>query len=159
MRHAEPKTATPEPTRTQRPAPAPPPPPSRGPSASPIAIAPGPAGRALLALAARGGWWAGDQVIEALASWSPEDDQAYREDFRDSDGGAHHYEEARIGYVLGHIAGQNPTYWCKPFEEIDRILGAGSEGAGIDHARLLPYMRAGFERARYRWGRFLSPER
>lgn len=157
MRQVEQK-APPDRPRTRRPTPSattPPPPPS----SSPIAIAAGPAGRALLALAARGGWWAGDRVLEALASWSPEDDRAYREDFRRSDGSAHHYEEARIGYVLGHIAGHNPTCWSKPFEEIDRMLAEGSKGAGIDHERLRPYMKAGFERARYRWGRVLTRAR
>jgi len=129
------------------------------PSSSPIAIAAGPAGRALLALAARGGWWAGNQVLDALASWTAEDDRAYREDFLESDGRAHHYEEARIGYVLGHIAGHNPTFWSKPFEEIDRILLDGSRGAGIDHERLRPYMKTGFVRARYRWGRVPTPAR
>lgn len=129
------------------------------PSSSPVAIAAGPAGRALLALASQGGWWASDRVLEALAGWSPEDDRAYREDFRTRDGGAHHYEEARIGYVLGHIAGHNPTCWAKPFEEIDRILTDGSTAAGIDHERLRPYIKAGFERARYRWGRVTASAR
>lgn len=150
---------SPERRGPRRPSPAPRTP-ATPPSSSPVAITAGPAGRALLALASHGAWWAGDRVLEALAAWSPEDDRAYREDFRDSDGGAHHYEEARIGYVLGHIAGHNPTCWAKPFEDIDRILMVGSTAAGIDHERLRPYMKAGFERARYRWGRVpVSPRR
>lgn len=156
MRQGE-ERLSPDRRRSRRPAPTSPAPAT--PSSSPVAIAAGPVGRALLALASHGGWWAGDRVLEALAGWSPEDDRAYREDFRDSEGGAHHYEEARIGYVLGHIAGHNPTCWSKPFEEIDGILERGSIAAGIDHARLREYMKAGFERARYRWGRVPTPKR
>lgn len=127
---------------------------NRAGTAPAVSLASGPVGSALLALAARGGWWAEEAVVQALASWKADDEAAYRDHFGSHEGGAHHYEEARLGYALGHIAGHNPAYWSKPYSEIDADLARGTDAAGLDHERLRAYLRAGYERARYRWGRF-----
>lgn len=95
-----------------------------------------------------GGWWAGEHVGQALAYWSGADDAAYRRHFGVFDGRPHGYEDIRIGYVIGQMAGLNPDYRRMEFDELEEDLRVGLEDAGVDFDPLRPFLNAGYERAR-----------
>jgi hypothetical protein len=85
----------------------------------------GPLGAAVGAIAgALGGWWAGRAVVDVASGITPEDDQAYREDFERTDPrmADRAYEDVRYAYHLGHIARWNPEYEGRSFEEIEGDL-------------------------------------
>lgn len=99
---------------------------------------------------AAGGWWTGRSISEAAAHYTEDDDQYYRghydstADRRPAD---YTYDRARTGYALGHIAGNNPDYRGKTFDEIEPHLRSGFTG---EHERHYDTMRDdirhGFER-------------
>jgi hypothetical protein len=89
-----------------------------------IAVA-GPIGLLLGGLAgAVGGWWAGHGIAEALTH---DDDAAFRADYelsamRMAD---RTYDMIRPAYVAGQLAGRNPDYAGRTFEEIEPDLERG----------------------------------
>jgi hypothetical protein len=93
-----------------------------------IGSAAGPIGTIIGGLAgAVGGWWAGRAVSEATHTFTQDDDTYFREHFvnrsdRIADRG---YDDVRPAYQLGHIAGLNPDYRGKSFEEIEPDLQRG----------------------------------
>lgn len=112
-----------------------------------IGSAAGPVGTLVGALAgAVGGWWAGEKAGRALEDWSEETDRYYRRHFlADSRPEApESYEEARIGYVLGHMAGINPDYHGRTFDAIEPHLrdAWAYEPYGYDAMR--PYVHHGW---------------
>lgn len=98
---------------------------------------------------AAGGWWTGRSISEAAAHYTDEDDRYYREHYdshpdRPADVD---YERARTGYALGHIAGNNPDYRGKTFDEVEPHLRSGFTGeheGSYDSVR--PFVRHGYER-------------
>ena len=89
----------------------------------------GPVGTVIGALAgAVGGWWAGRAVSEGIANYSDADDAHYRTHHTSAvpaDAVARSYEDARPAYQLGHVAGSNPDYAGRSFEQVESDLQRG----------------------------------
>jgi hypothetical protein len=112
----------------------------------------GPVGAVLGALAGvLGGWWAGREVAHALTE---DDDRYYRTQYeqapdRLADRG---YEQVRPAYVAGHLAGRNPDYGQRSFDEVEADLRrAWDERVAEQRGQwttVRGYARTAFERAR-----------
>lgn len=87
----------------------------------------GPVGAVIGGLAgAIGGWWAGGEIGQAVSSWRKEDDDYYRSHYeRENRLADRSYDDARISYQVGHIAGRNPEYRDREFEDIEADLERG----------------------------------
>ena len=75
-----------------------------------------------------------------------EHDEFYRAHY---DGHRHptlEYDEARIGYGLGHVAGRNPDYAGLEFDEIESDLRRGWNYDRRDFETMRLYVRTGYER-------------
>ncbi|HUF26531.1 MAG TPA: hypothetical protein VMM18_06055, partial [Gemmatimonadaceae bacterium] len=112
----------------------------------------GPVGAAIGAIAgAVGGWWAGRGVALAI---SDQDDAAYRAHY-ESDSAQladRRYEDLRPAYLAGHLAGRNPDYAGRSFDEVEGDLRRGwtadvARQCG-DWTVVRRYARAGFDGAR-----------
>lgn len=112
----------------------------------------GPAGLVIGGLAgAVGGWWAGRGVADAITS---DDDVQFRHDFESTPDrlSDRPYEDVRPAYVAGHLAGRNPDYAGRSFEDVESDL---RRGWAADVARscgewpaVRRYAQAAFDRAR-----------
>jgi hypothetical protein len=112
----------------------------------------GPVGLVLGGLAgAVGGWWAGRGIADAMTK---NDDDALRRHFerlpdRPAD---RSYEDVRAAYVAGHLAGKNPEYARRSFDEVEPELRRGWGDDVVRQCGEWPsarrYAQAGFERAR-----------
>jgi hypothetical protein len=117
-----------------------------------IGAAAGPVGALVGGLAGLlGGWWAGREVAHALTD---DDDRFYRTQYdhaadRLADRG---YEQVRPAYVAGHLAGRNPDYSGRSFDEIEGDLGRAWDERMAEQrgqwAAVRGYARTAFERAR-----------
>jgi hypothetical protein len=112
----------------------------------------GPVGALLGAIAgAVGGWWAGREVAHALTE---SDDRFYRSHYEHAPDrlADRAYEQVRPAYVAGHLAGRNPEYAGRSFEEIEGDLRGGWQDCVGEQCGEWPavrgYARAAFERAR-----------
>jgi hypothetical protein len=87
----------------------------------------GPAGTVIGAIAgALGGWWSGRAIAEAVERLTEDDETYYRRHHASTARGSDRtYDEARPAYHLGHIAGMNPDYQGRQFEEIEADLQRG----------------------------------
>lgn len=91
----------------------------------------GPVGTVIGGIAgAVGGWWGGRAISEAVEKLTEDDDTYYRQHYqRRASAGRrkadHGYDDARPAYHLGHIAGLNPEYRGRHFEEIEEELQRG----------------------------------
>jgi hypothetical protein len=98
-----------------------------------------------------GGWWAGHGVAEALTD---RDDAAFRSHYASSPDrlADRSYESVAPAYVAGHLAGRNPDYASRSFEEIEGDLRRGwSDDVAARHGAwpaVRGYARAAFDRAR-----------
>ena len=86
------------------------------------------------------GWWTGRAVSEAASSFDGEEDY-YRTHYQSrgtasgmgsgstssSASASHNYDHARPAYQLGHVAGMNPDYHGRKFEEVEPDLRRGYE--------------------------------
>ncbi|MDQ3949466.1 MAG: hypothetical protein M3282_03890, partial [Gemmatimonadota bacterium] len=74
-----------------------------------------------------GGWWSGRAISEAVEKLTEDDETYYRQHFRTSAvrPADRRYDDARPAYYLGHIAGMNPEYKGRQFEEIEADLQRG----------------------------------
>ena len=102
----------------------------------------GPVGSVIGALAgAVGGWWSGRAISEAAAAYTDDDDAHYRSHYKltpsrsaetaigagaagTSTPGAG-FEDVRPAYQLGHLAGRNPDYAGRSFDEVEGDLQRG----------------------------------
>jgi hypothetical protein len=87
----------------------------------------GPIGTVIGGIAgALGGWWSGRAIVEAVERLTEDDETYYRRHHASgaSDSGRA-YDDARPAYHLGHIAGMNPEYQGRRFEEIEEDLQRG----------------------------------
>src|ERR671929_1615615 len=117
-----------------------------------LGAAAGPVGLVLGGIAgAVGGWWAGRGIADAL---SASDDAYFRSHYEASPDrlADRSYEDVRAAYVLGHLAGRNPDYAGRSFEETEDDLRRGwnddiSKQYG-QWSTVRGYARAAFERAR-----------
>ena len=84
----------------------------------------GPIGTAVGALAGGvGGWWSGRAVSEAMSTYTAEDDDYYRSHYGTTrTQSTSSYDDARPAYQLGHLAGVNPDYEGRSFDNIEGEL-------------------------------------
>jgi hypothetical protein len=103
----------------------------------------GPVGTVIGALAgAIGGWWSGRAISEAAASYTDDDDSHYQSHYKltpsrtasaagsaavagAAAGGTGSYDDVRPAYQIGHIAGRNPDYAGRSFDEVEGDLRRG----------------------------------
>ena len=89
---------------------------------------------------AAGGWWTGRSVSEAAAHYTHDEDKHYRGhwDAHDRRPADWDYDRARTGYAVGHIAGRNPDYRGKSFDEVEADIKRGFSG---EHEKDWEHMR------------------
>jgi hypothetical protein len=97
------------------------------------------------------GWWAGRAISESAYHATHQDDEFYR--------GRHaaatperSYDDVRPAYQLGHVAGRNPDYAGRTFDEVEGDLRHGwNDDVSTRHGswdQVRGYARAAFERSR-----------
>lgn len=112
-----------------------------------VGSAVGPIGTIIGGIAgALGGWWAGEKAGRAL-----EDSSKHEDHYR-----SHHtklgtkdvdYDTARIGYGVGHVAGRNPDYRSRSFDDVETDIRRGWTSKDRDYDSLRPFVREGFDRS------------
>jgi hypothetical protein len=112
----------------------------------------GPVGLVLGGLAgAVGGWFAGRELADAITE---DDDRAYRTHFEEAPErlADRRYDDVRPAYLAGHLAGRNPEWAGRPYDDVEADL---RRGWSADVARtcgewpaVRGYARTAFERAR-----------
>jgi hypothetical protein len=117
-----------------------------------LGIAGGPVGAVVGAIAgALGGWWAGKGVAD---SFTDKDYAAYRAHYESSPDrmADRPYDQVTPAYVAGHLAGRNPDYAGRTFEELEPDLRRGwTDEVARKHGQwpaVRGYARAAFDRAR-----------
>lgn len=117
-----------------------------------LGIAGGPVGLVIGGIAgAVGGWWAGHGIAKAITE---DDDSFYRTHYERSPDrlADRRYEDVRPGYLAGHLAGRNPDYAGRSFEDVEQDLRYGwsdsADSASTEWPAMRGYARAGFDRAR-----------
>lgn len=73
-----------------------------------------------------GGWWSRSTPDEAIRSFGPDQDNTCRTHFenirREGRSKSNSYDEVRPLYQFGHLAGSNPDYQGRSFEEVENDL-------------------------------------
>jgi hypothetical protein len=117
-----------------------------------LGIAGGPVGLVIGAIAgAVGGWWAGKGVADGFTD---KDDAAYRAHYSASPDhmADRTYDQMAAAYVAGHLAGRNPDYAGRTFDQVEPDLQRGwSDEVARNHGQwptVRGYARTAFERAR-----------
>ena len=116
----------------------------------------GPLGTVIGGIAgAVGGWWTGRAVSEAASTFSDDDDQYYRSQFGSSQrGSGRSYDETRPAYQVGYLAGMNPDYSNRSFDEVEGDLERGwSSSDARESAQwsdVRDYARHAYDRGRER---------
>jgi hypothetical protein len=106
----------------------------------------GPLGTVIGGIAgAVGGWWAGEKVGRSLEDM-PQHEDHYRRHYEGAARPDMQYDDARLGYGVGHVAGRNPDYRGRAFEDVEPDLRAGWKDPNRDFDTMKPYVRTGFER-------------
>lgn len=110
----------------------------------------GPVGTVIGAIAgAAGGWWSGRAAMDAASTIDTTDDAHYRQRFAET--GGRDYGTARPAYHLGHVAGSNPEYEGRSFDEVEPDLRRGWTSAGTDNwDDVRDYARDAYDRGRDR---------
>jgi hypothetical protein len=93
-----------------------------------------------------GGWWKTARH-DATGSLPAEDEQACRAHFTSLallDG--INFDQARNGYVIGYIAGCNPDYSGRAFDEVEADLRHGFQDAEAEYDAIRQFARFGFDR-------------
>jgi hypothetical protein len=113
----------------------------------------GPVGTIIGGIAgAIGGWWSGRAISEAVERLTEDDETYYRQHFHKSAArpASRTYDDARPAYHLGDIAGMNPEYKGRRFEEIESDLQRGwnddVRGRYGEWDAVRGYVEAGFNR-------------
>jgi hypothetical protein len=117
-----------------------------------LGIAGGPVGLVVGAIAgALGGWWAGKGVADAFTD---KDYAAYRAHYTSSPDhmADRTYDQMAAAYVAGHLAGRNPDYAGRTFDQVEPDLQRGwSDEVAKEHGQwpaVRNYARVAFDRAR-----------
>jgi hypothetical protein len=116
-----------------------------------IGSAAGPIGTIIGGIAgAAGGWWAGEKAgraLEDMGDHEPEYRKHYDTTPRSTTTSNLTYDDARLGYSVGHVAGRNPDYKGRSFDEVETDLRRGWKAEGSrNYDDLRPYVRHGYER-------------
>ncbi len=110
-----------------------------------IGSAAGPVGTIVGGIAgATGGWWAGEKAGRAVEDMGEHEDH-YRDHHRAMDRGLD-WQQARIGYTVGHMAGRNPSYDGQSFEAIEPELRSGWRNTDYEYEHMRPHVLAGYAR-------------
>ena len=108
----------------------------------------GPIGMVLGGLAgAVGGWWAGEKAGRAAEDFD-EHDHYYRGHFDESGHAVVKYDDAKVGYGVGHVAGRHPDYATRSWDDVEADIRRGWNHPKHDFDTMRPYVRAGYERTR-----------
>lgn len=101
---------------------------------------------------AAGGWWARDTAAWTPRDLSAEDEARCRTQFDLAHDAVLTYEDARVAYLVGSVAGRHPGYRDLAFEDIESDLRHGfivrNEDRNYTYEQMRPYIREGFTRAR-----------
>lgn len=112
----------------------------------------GPVGTIIGGIAgAVGGWWTGRAVSEAASGYTDEDETYYRSHYESNRTDDVDYDRARTGYQLGHVAGSNPDYQDRSFDEVETDLRRGFGDQDEDYTQVRDYARHGYERSSQRF--------
>jgi hypothetical protein len=100
-----------------------------------------------------GGWWAGREIADMAEELARDDDSYYRSHFdADSKLADRRYEDVRPVYQLGHLAGLNPDYTGREFDEVETELRSGWTSASSRRVgewdAVREYARQGYHRGR-----------
>jgi hypothetical protein len=102
-----------------------------------------------VALAAAGGYWASRKLASAASELSEEEERDCRTyyDTHAARSTGVPYSQARTVYVLGYVAGRNPEYAGRTYDDVEPHLRAGYTGrrAG-NYDALRDFGRRGYER-------------
>jgi hypothetical protein len=110
-----------------------------------LGSAAGPIGTIIGGIAgAAGGWWAGEKAGRAVEDMG--DHEPHYREHHNTLGSDVDYDSARVGYGVGHIAGRNPDYRGRSFEEVEPELRAGWNESEYDYDQMRPHVREGYER-------------
>jgi hypothetical protein len=105
----------------------------------------GPVGTVIGGIAgAVGGWWAGEKAGRAIEDMDRHEDH-YRTHHKQLDRKDVDYDEARIGYGVGHVAGRNPDYRGRSFDDVENDLRRGWKYDKRDYDAMRPFVRTGYE--------------
>jgi hypothetical protein len=95
-----------------------------------------------------GGWWSDRTPDEAARSFGEQADSSCRTHFENVARRDKSYDAVRPLYQFGHLAGQNPDYRGRSFEEVETDLKtAWTDEQAITHGdweMVRDYMRTGF---------------
>lgn len=69
-----------------------------------------------------GGWWSDQSPDQAVRSFGPEHDQAARQHFDSNRSTTQEYDAVRPLYQFGHLAGSNPDYQGRSFDDVESEL-------------------------------------
>lgn len=94
-----------------------------------------------------GGWWTDRKPDEMLKSFDEEQDRSCRTHF-ENQARKGSYDHVRPLYQFGHMAGSNPDYQGRSFEEVEPELKTAWSGEPAttygDWADVQEYIRTGF---------------
>ena len=111
-----------------------------------LGTAAGPVGTIIGGIAgAVGGWWAGEKVGRSIDRWD-EHDPHYRTHWEGTSNRVDRYDDARVGYAVGHVAGRNPDYKSRSWEEVEADL-RNNWKHDRDFDTMSPYVREGYNRS------------
>ncbi len=111
-----------------------------------LGSAAGPVGTIIGGIAgAAGGWWAGEKVGRAAEDMDRHEPH-YREHYNANRRDNIEYDDARVGYGVGHIAGRHPEYRGRPFDEVEPTLRDNWGDDRHDYESMRPYVQEGYER-------------
>ena len=106
----------------------------------------GPVGAVIGGIAgALGGWWAGEKAGRAAEDFGDHEPK-YREHYDANSSSEVDWNTARSGYGVGHVAGRNPSYRGRSYDEVESDLRRGFKDRDRDFDRMKPYVRHGYER-------------
>ena len=111
-----------------------------------LGSAAGPIGTIIGGIAgAAGGWWAGEKVGRAAEDMGDHDDY-YRKHYEANRRDDLDYDQARVGYGIGHIAGRHPEYKGRNFDDVEPTLRSNWRSDEHDYETMRPYVREGYTR-------------
>lgn len=111
-----------------------------------IGSAAGPVGTIVGGIAgAAGGWWAGEKAGRALEDMGDHEPE-YRKHYEANKAERLTYDDARVGYTVGHMAGRNPDYKGRKFDDVEPDLRRGWTKTELEYDAMRPYVRHGYER-------------
>lgn len=120
-----------------------------------IGSAGGPIGTIIGGIAgAMGGWWAGRAISEAAENFTDADEQYYRGHYERSPSklADRKYDDVRPAYAVGHMAGRNPDYRQRSFDDVESDLQKGwTDTMRQRHgewATARPFARDAYDRSR-----------